>query len=118
MSINARLDALAAVVQAAVPTLTVNAPDTAVVPTTPLPVVQIFPWKEHLERTEVPQQWGNLMWDRPHAHGPDLYRVIVLYSRLGPTINEQATKRACNDLVDTLRQAIVAAMSLPDSNGE
>jgi hypothetical protein len=97
--------------------VTVNAPDLTIKPDTLFPVIQVYPWRLHLERTET-GLWGNMMWDHPHAHGPDLWRIAILQSPLLPTIDEEATKRACLANVDAMRNALISAATLPDSSGE
>lgn len=113
MSINSRLDALAATVRNRLPGYTVYAPERAVTSSTLFPVIQVFPWREHLERTET-GLWGNAMYDQAHSHGPDKYRLCLLQAPLVPDLDEDAAKRALNDAIDTVRDALVQNPALVD----
>jgi hypothetical protein len=116
-TINDRLDALASVVKNAFPAATVYAPDKAPTMTDSYPIVEVFPRTEHTERTAT-GQWGNALHEQVGSHGPDKYYVVLLQTPLTQRIVEQDAKRALNDLIDTLRNALTAKPELPDDNGD
>lgn len=116
MSINSRLDALASTVRNRLPFYAVYAPDRNVTPRTIFPVIQIYPWREHLERTET-GLWGNAMFDQAHSHGPDKYRICILQAPLVPDLDEDSARRQLNDAIDTIRDALTANAPLSDDAG-
>lgn len=99
------------------PGATVYFPDKAPVMTDTYPVIEVFPKVEHTERTAT-GQWGNALHEQVGSHGPDHYYVVLLQAPLKPKTVEQDEKRALNDLIDTIRDALTAHAQLPDASGD
>jgi hypothetical protein len=116
VSINSRLDALASTLGTRLPGYSIFAPDAPVKPTSTYPMIQVYPWREHTERTET-GLWGNAMHEQSGSHGPDKYRIAILQSPLVPDLDHNAAKRALNDAVDTVRAALIQNAELRDDTG-